>query len=569
LLGVQVSPEEQMDCPDEGRRLPWSLVAWVCVLGSSCQPFDGLVLAPRAPEDTAASPSPQVPPPPCEWSAPRLVRLPNVEYARTLVRLYGAPTDIARDLPPDPFIGGFDNHEDALTVSVTHLKAYSAAAARLADAIFGAPATRDALIGCDLVAQQSACLLAYVDRLGRLAYRRPLTSEEHDALLALAAKVAPAPDPFRPARMVFEAILQAPSFLYRFEAGLPDADAPGQRRRLTGYEVASRLSALLLSAGPDAALLAMAESGALDTPDGVTSAAQLLLRDPLAHDGLQRFAQQWLRLQQLDGITRTSVWSGWTADMPLQMRGETARLLEDHLWGAAGFLDLLVAPYTYVNGTLAQLYGIAAVAPGSDWQRVSLPSGGTRAGLLTHAGILTFTAPTEVTAPILRGKWVRDAILCSPPPPPPSGIPAAVEPSQGETVRQKLDQHRTDPACAGCHSLMDPVGFGFERYDSVGRYRESDPFGNALTGAGTLVGFQPPDFTGPLELAPKLQQSPDTARCLVTHLQRYAFNRTEVPGDQCVTMHLTDAFQKSGQSFQQLLLELVASDAFRYVGEIQ
>jgi len=547
------------------RTLTVSVLAWL--LGTGCY---GTTIVGTGAELSGPGGAGSTAGPLCEWSSPHLLRLTNADYAGSLVSLFGAPADIAKDLPSDTYIGGFDNHADALTVSVVHLKAYSAAATRLADQVFASTTQRGALLGCDLLAQKDTCLRSYVERLGRLAFRRPLETEERDALLALAAKISSATDAYRPAKIVFEAVLQSPSFLYRFEAGLPDPRRAGVRR-LTGDEIASRLSFLLLGKAPDAALYTRAQAGELDTVDGVESAARGMLGLPQAHGAMQRFAQQWLRLQNLDGVSRsTVVWAGWTEDTPSQMREETSRLLEDYLWSEkSSLLDVLNAPYTYVNSTLAQLYGVPGPAATTTWQRIDLPPTRAGAGVFAHAGILAMTAPTETTSPILRGKWVRDALLCDSPPPPPPGVGGADDLEPGETVRERLSRHRDDPACSGCHQLMDPVGFGLERFDSIGRYRTTDAAGNPLSGEGSLAGFNPAAFVGPAQLAEKVRHSSRTSECVVRHLQRYAFNRTEVPGDQCVTQSLTEAFVSGGQNFRELVVKLVSSDAFRYVGEIQ
>jgi hypothetical protein len=360
-------------------------------------------------------------------------------------------------------------------------------------------------------------------------------------------------------RLVIEAALQSPSFLFRVEEGSPDAQRPG-RVKLTGFELATRLSMLLLGRAPDDALLAAATAGKLDTTDGVAAEAETILASGAASGSVRSFYTQWLHLQQLDGVQRDATKNpGWTEELRAAMKEETTRFVEDLLWSKnADALDMLSAKQTFVNATLATFYGLPA--PGS-WSKVALPA--TRVGLLTQASILTITAKNEAATMIQRGKYVRDAILCDPTPPPPPNVPPLMM-DPGASAQDQLNQHLKDPVCASCHKNLDPLGRGFARFDAIGAYREKDGSGATISQAGVLNGFDNPDFDGPFELASRLRQSPDVPACMVKQLFRYTFGRSEIDVDQCTLASLGAGFDGSQHSFEKLLVSVVGSEAFRY-----
>jgi len=489
-----------------------------------------------------------------------LRRLTNQEYQETAALLLGDGVDpVSADFPPDLSAKGFSNNSESIPISSLHVERYQQAAEQLAMQVVSDPARRAKVIGCDPASGGVTCLTSFITSFGQRMFRRPLRPEESQAFLALAQQASADPDPLAGARLVIEAALQSPSFLFRVEEGSPDPARP-DRIKLSGFEIATRLSMLLLGHAPSDALLAAAAGGKLDTPDGISSQAESMIATGAAASAVRSFYTQWLHLQQLDGVQRDATKNpGWSEDLRAAMKEETTRFVEDFLWNKdADVLDLLSAKQTFVNSTMGKFYGVAA---SGDWSKVALPA--TRVGLLTQASILTITAKNEAATMIQRGKYVRDAVLCDPTPPPPPNVPPLMT-ETGTSAQDQLNQHLKDPVCASCHKNLDPLGKGFARFDAIGAYRTTDANGVAIAQAGVLNGFDNPDFDGPIELASRLRQAPEVPACMVKQLFRYTFGRSEIEVDQCTLAALGAAFDGSKHSFEKLLVAVVGSEAFRY-----
>jgi hypothetical protein len=360
-------------------------------------------------------------------------------------------------------------------------------------------------------------------------------------------------------------MLGSPSFLFVVENGTPDPKRPGVVR-LTGYEVATRLSYLLVGSGPGDALLDAAAAGKLDAPDGIAAAARDLLADPRAAAVRRGFATSWLQTDALAAITPDAkLYPKWSEPLRAAMLEETGRFLDDLLSRPDGnLLDVVSADWSFVNDALGRHYGVTAPAAGT-WARASFPQGQRAAGVLTQATLLTMTAPHPGVEPIKRGQFVRQVLLCQRLPSPPANVPSidkVVVPATASD-RDRLAAHRSNPACAGCHRLMDDVGFGFSAYDGIGAYRTRDAGGNAIDQHGTISGFDAPDFEGPRALGTKLRQSPDLPACVATQIFRFALARTETSDESCTVRAIADAFQRGGQSWPALVDALVRSEAFR------
>lgn len=492
-------------------------------------------------------------------------RLTNAEYESSLQALTGGSTPLVAQLPPDGYAEefSFNNHASVLRVSTAHAEAYALIAEKVAADVMASPTRREKVLGCSL-SKGNACLESFIRGFGRRAYRRPLSDEELGALEALATSER---DTALGASLALQAMLQSPHFLHRVEQGAPSPERGGFHK-LNGYEVATRLSFLLLGRPPDDALLDLAASGGLDTAEGVATAARgLLSASPQqARETVRAFYTQWLSLQKLDSVQRTPArYPAWSPELRDAMREEVHRVFDHFIWeGNRDLLGVLTARHTYVNPTLAAFYGLTPPAPGG-WGEVPLPEGGSRSGLLTLAGLLTVTADHEGVAPILRGKFVRMQLLCKPPPPVPDDVPNFPEAVPGEPERERLARHRRDPSCSGCHNLMDPIGFGLEQYDAIGAFRVRDSQGHPLTAEGMVLGMDPPEFRGPAELGARLAASPDTSACVVRQVFRWATGRFEQASDSCMLETLTSSFRASGHDLPALLVSLSASDAFRFV----
>lgn len=488
-------------------------------------------------------------------------RLAHAEYRHTIEDLLGEGLpDAAAGFPDEPVVLGYDNNREAISISDVLVERYRDAAEAYAAAVVEDPARRQAVVGCD--AAEDGCLEQFVRSFGRRAYRRPLDEDEVAALVSLGqGAMAQDPEPELGTRLVLEAMLQSPSFLYRVELGVADPDDP-EARVLTGYELATRLSYLVLASTPPDALLDAAEAGRLDDPDGLEQALGELLADPRAPGRLARFYGQWLDLGELPAVARAAEdYPRWSEALRASMEEEAHHLLRSHLLGGGDLLDVLVDDRAWIDAELAGLYGLPAPAEG--FALVELPAGSERGGLLTTAAILTVTGREGVTTPIRRGKFVREALLCHTMPPPPADIPMVPAPEAGESERERLERHRQDPACAGCHDLLEPLGYGLAHYDAIGALRTVDDAGQPIAAEGSFDGQGEPDFDGAAELSAALREHPDASACVVRQVHRYAYGRGETEADDCAIEGLVADFEASGRSFEALLVALVRSDAFR------
>ncbi len=503
----------------------------------------------------------------CAAAAPGpagLRRLSRREVGRTIAEVLGANAALA-DALPGTSINGFDNNTGTLNVDDGNLVYFKTLAEEVAKALLGDAGRRMAVLGCDPAgADRQNCLRAMITGLGRRLYRRPLVQAQIDELLAVAQKSASDPTTTGGAGPVLEAMLLSPYFLYRRELGAPDQATKGWNR-LDGFELASRLSYFLWGGPPSDQLLATAAAGALNSADGVRTAATAMLADPRAAIGLQVLAEGWLRTESLrevdpDPIAFRGVWS---EALRSSMAEETRRVLAQAAAGNSPVIDLLTSQTTFVDARVAALYGMPAVAGGT-WTQASFTPAHRRSGILTHGSVLTGNASAGAS-PILRGKFVREALLCHVAPDPPPDVPD-IKRITARSERDRLDKHRSVPACQGCHQLLDPIGFGLEVFDDIGRLRDKDSYGVPLTAQGEIVGAKGDGaFVGPDGLAARLRADPDTGRCVAANALRFALGRAEGAGDECALSALGAAAGKDGLSLRRLVVELAVSDNFRYV----
>jgi hypothetical protein len=488
-------------------------------------------------------------------------RLTRHEYDHTVEDLLGDASAPARDFTDEEVGLGYTNNADVQTVSDLLAEQYETAALQLA-ARATEPSMLGNLLGCDAAALgQDACARSFIEGFGKRAYRRPLEAQEIERLFQFYATSAQAYGFEAGVRMVLEAMLQSPHFLYRVEQAPPD----GAVRRVNGYEAAVRLSYLLWSSLPDAALFDAAASGALDTPEGVTQQAERMLQDPKINRAVGRFFEEWLELETLGRVSRdATLFPTFTSDIKALMLKETELFTTDVVFGGGNLNSLLVGNYSFMNKPLADFYGIAGPA-GDAFERVEL-NAAQRAGLLTQGSLTAGHANSNQTSPVARGFFVRERFLCAPPPPPPPDLqvmPPEFDPTL--STRERFELHRKDPACAACHQLMDPIGLGFENFDPVGRFRTEDA-GKPIDARGELFGTDDIDgpFNGAVELAGKLAASSMTRACMVKQLFRYGYGRGEGDVDSCSLDALNKAFSASNGNIKDLLLRLAQTDTFLY-----
>lgn len=489
-----------------------------------------------------------------------LNRLTNVEYDYALEDLLGDTTRPAAAFAPDDVTTGF---EVGGAVSPLLAEQYLSTASGAAER---ATADLPGLTGCTATgttAEAEACARRFIESMGRRAYRRTLTSEESAALLELYRTGAMLEDHRTGIQLVLEAMLVSPSFLYHVEAATPDA-ASGAIVELDGFEVASRLSFFFWRSLPDDELLDAAEAGELADPVAVEMQARRMLEDGRAARGIRDFHRQWLDLDRLRTLERDAVvYPEYSAELGQDMRASLDAFVDDVMSEGGTLDDLFRADHAYVNERLAPIYGLTGIT-GDAMQRVPVDPG-ERSGLLTQPALLALLGKSNQSDPIHRGIFVRTRLLCQQLPPPPDDVDLTVpDLAPGLTTRERFDQHRTEPRCAGCHQLIDPIGYGFEGYDALGRFRAEEE-GHPIDATGDVIsgGDASGTFDGVVELSDRLAESEAVRSCVARQWFRFATGRVETSDDRCSLEALDRRFEESGYDLRELMIGLVTTDAFR------
>lgn len=415
--------------------------------------------------------------------------------------------------------------------------------------------------------QQIVCARAILVRIGSQAFRRPLSESDADALLSL-YKSAAADGGFEAGiRMALEAILASPRFVFRFEER-PATVAVGQTYAVSDLDLASRLSFFLWATGPDDQLMRAATTGRLSAPAMLEQQVRRMLADPKADVLATRFGAQWLRLQDLDTINPdVRFYPDFDAQLKTSMRRETELFLQDVVRQDRPVLDLFSSDYTFVDERLATHYGIPNVV-GSRFRKVRYPDA-RRRGLLGHGSILTLTSQADRTSPVLRGKWVLEVLLGTPPPPPPPDVPdleATPDAEDGRlrTVRERLEQHRANPACTSCHRMMDPIGLALDNFDVVGAWRIKD-HGMPVDAASALYDGSP--LSGPEDLRRALLKRPAALiHTFTENLATYALGRRLDHADMPMVRSIIRQAEAADHRISAFVLAIVKSPAFRLKG---
>jgi hypothetical protein len=498
-----------------------------------------------------------------------IARLTNLEYTNTLHSLLPGVALPEITLPDDIVVEGFDNNAKAQTASPALIEQYSNNAEAVATAV---TANLNTVMPCQAStsAQQDSCGAQFISQFVTRAYRRPITADETARYTALFSAAKSAYDYPSAIGMVVQAALQSPSFLYRVELGGPakNGNAP-----LTGYEMASRLSYFFWDDAPDQQLLAAAASGELDSADGVEAEARRLLADPQAHAAVSNLFHQWLRFDKMDRMTKSAaLFPTWNEQVAQSLRNSASEFVDHVFWDLNGSLDaLLTDNKAYVDANIAPMYGLTATA-GNDMQLIDTDAK-QRSGILTQAGLLAAFAHETTDSPVLRGVFVMDRLLCSAPPPPPANLnlslPDANSGSAPMTTRDRFAMTHEQGDCAGCHHAIDGFGFGFEHYDAVGKWRDTDN-GLPVDAKGWIDGTRDAngDFDGAVELGQRLAQSSQVSDCVASQWFRYSLGLSAVDVDTCSLAPVAKTFADSGGDLQELMIATVTSDAFRNRPEV-
>ena len=394
------------------------------------------------------------------------------------------------------------------------------------------------------------------------AYRRPPTEQETERLRRLVESVQSEGEPLeRGIQLALQAVLVSPHFLFRLEFD-PDGVAAGSTHPVSPYELASRLSYFLWSSLPDDELLGLAEQFKLPEPQVLSRQVRRMLKDPKSEALVRNFAGQWLQLRNLESARPDpDRFPTFDDDLRQAMRQETEYFFRGILHQDRSLLNFLDADYTFLNERLARHYGHPGVQ-GQHFRKVGLP-GHQRGGLITQASILTVSSYPTRTSPVLRGKWVLENILGTPPPPPPVVETLEEEPNASPmTLRQRLERHRSRPACAACHQKMDALGFGLENYDAVGAWRTEEG-GAPVDASGELPGGR--SFEGPGDLKSVLVNTERDAfvHCLTEKMLTYALGRGLEPYDRAAVDRICKELENNDFKFSQLVLSIATSPPFQ------
>jgi hypothetical protein len=492
-----------------------------------------------------------------------LRRLTNTQYNNTVQDLLGDQTAPASQFPPEDFVNGFKNQYQSQNLSPLLMEAYSAAAEKLARNAFRGGDTHS-LIPCQ---PSAACRARFVREFGAKAFRRPLEPDEQKRYETLFRRET---DFRKGAELVIEGMLQSPHFLFRLDETANPKWKP--------YAAASRLSYALWDSMPDAALLEAAARGELATPAGVEKSARRMLDHPRARQSIDEMVSQWMRFDRLltTGKDRRR-FPQYTRETAVAMTEEARQFIGDLVWNDRNFMELFTANHGFINADLAAIYGVAA--PAKEFDRVDFPPESERAGILGQALFLALTAKPDDTSPTARGLFIREQFLCQHVAEPPPGVNTNLPPvteAKPQTNRERMTEHATNPSCATCHNLIDPLGFGFEKFDAIGARRDKMKllFFPAVRGggnrrappktieldmdtAGFVAGIPNSKFSSPRELGAVLANSEQCQECIVKQYFRYTTGRLETPADRPLIRQVLDDFRNSQFRFQELIISLV------------
>ncbi len=531
------------------RAIATGLVGVTAVLSPlvACRPPSVSVQAIRAPAPPVPATGPRLP--------ARIRRLTNVELERTVSELVGASEPLADKLPPDVRQEGYTPNADQTAPSAwaTRLDAIVRDVARRA-----VSERQASLFPCG-AAPSAGCTGAWIDAFGLRAWRRPLSADEHALLLATfdGATKASGGSVALAVEAVLRAVLESPSLLYVTELGSPSSS--GKRVTLSPYEIASALAYTVRGGPPDAPLLAAAASGALVRADVREQQARRLLAQSDTRMHFRRFVLEWLEVDGLASTAKDINSFPDYEDLKPRMLDETSAFVDEVMvFGGGSLRALLDARFASVDPTMARFYGLQTFGP-----RASL-AGTRRAGVLQQASFLAAHAHEDGTSPVKRGDFVLRKMLCIRLPRPAEvGIETVFPPpSKAKTTRERFSTHVTDPACAGCHRSIDPLGFTFERFDAVGASRATDNGRAVDTSARFELGGKAVSLRDSFELSEWLAQSPEAADCYLRQAFRYftAQSDPKVESEIVAFLHRLPP-ERQGNLFEALVA-FVASDLF-------
>ena len=492
-------------------------------------------------------------------------RLSPDQYRRVIGDVFGPTIKIEGRFEPGLRDGGlFAVGASRVGVTSTGMEQYDAMARSVAAQVVSEEHRRT-LLPCtpqSAAAPDDACAARFFSKAGPLLYRRPLTQDELQAVITLANLSAQALQNFYTGlAMSLAGMLESPQFLFRAQSAVPDPSRAGAYQ-LDAYSKASQLSFFLWNAGPDPKLMAAAQSGKLDTPSGLADEADRMIDSPRLEAGLRAFFADMFQFDLFDSLAKDAkIFPKWTFKVAADAKEQTLRTIVDHLLGQHGdYRDLFTTRATFLTPLLGSVYRVPVAQSASLWQRYEFAEHDPRAGIQSHASFVALHSHEGLSSPTLRGKALRELLLCEPVPAPPGNVNFAVAQDTHnpnfKTMRDRLTAHRTDPTCAGCHKLMDPIGLALENFDSDAGYRTAEN-GQTLDTSGELDGVRFADAAG---LGRAIHDNPASGACLVRRLYAYATGRAPARRDMPWIRSLERNFAADGYRVPALLRRIATSE---------
>jgi len=524
-------------------------------------PPAGRAPAPQASAKDAVGPGPM------DVTSPQRLRvMSSQQYTNTLFNIFGPDLKFDTRFPPLVRTGGLLGNGGAIAgVSDSQLEQYQRTAALVAAEVTN-PTHRTFLIPCKPVDEKSAdaaCAAKFLPAIGRLLYRHPLAPEQTEALVKEAGEAATRfKDFYAGLAYALEGMLISPEMLLIAETSEPDPKRPGHQR-LDAYSFATRLSLFLWNAGPDSTLLDAAASGELYTPKGRAKIVDMMLASPRLESGVRAFFDDMFGFDDFATLAKDAeTYPSFTGATAADAREQTLRTLVDHLVANNGdYRDLFTTRKTFVSTALAPIYGVPA---GRGWVPYEFPEGSPRTGILTHISFLAVHSHPGRSSPTLRGKALRELLLCQQVPRPPANVDfSAVENPKStiKTQRERVNLHLANPVCAGCHKITDPMGLALENFDGSGAYRTTER-GAPIDASGNLDGKS---FTDVVGLGRALHDHPSLPTCLVERVYSYGSGGTANEQSKPMLTYLNQEFAAHGYRLPSLLRTIAMSNAFSEV----
>ncbi len=501
-----------------------------------------------------------------EGGPPQMRRLTEDQYRQSIADIFGHDIVVGGRFEPELRMNGLlAVGTNEVTITRTGFEQYDTMARAIAAQVLDTE-QRGTSVPCtpkSISEPDTACATQFITEIGRKILRRPVSDNILQNKLEMAtAATRNTKDFYAGLEYALAGLLVSPEFLFRVDVAVPDVAKPSHSQ-LDAYSKATRLSFLLWNTTPDDELLDAAESGALDTHDGLTRQVDRLLTSPRIEDGVRTFFSDFLGFEAFDLLEKDPlIYPAFNNRMLVDAKEQTLKVIVDLLVNQHGdYRDLFTTRRTFMTRTLGVAYDLP-VRPEQGWEIQEFPEGDPRAGILTHLSFTALYSHPGRSSATLRGKAVREQLLCQPVPPPPNDVNFTIvqetDNPNYRTARERLTAHRENPVCAGCHKIVDPIGLALEKFDGLGQLRTREN-GAAIDVSGELDGI---DFEDAAGLGQALHDNPKTATCLVNSLYRYAAGRVAQPNEEEWLAYLDDQFARDGYRILDLLRRIAVSDAF-------